>query len=170
MEFNNTILIETNIPIKTEDKIEDKTEDKIEDKIEDKTEDKKTYKYFCEICNVGANTKTNWLMHIKTKRHLHGGLLPKTCNICNSSFHNHWLLKQHYIINHATSEERDKCKYYCKICNMVFMSELYFDNHNIGKKHLDNIKCLESLENIKKVIEHKNKPINLEILESYNKL
>ena len=92
--------------------------------------------------------------------------MPKVCNICNSSFHNHWFLKQHYITVHATPEERDRCKYYCKSCNMVFMSELYFNNHNIGKTHLNNIKYLESLEDIKKIVENRNKPIKLEILES----
>jgi hypothetical protein len=134
--------------------------------IQDNTEIK--YKHYCDLCNIGANSNSVWLNHLNSKKHQRGGLKPKICNICNSTFYNHWNLKQHYILIHATIEEKNKCKYYCKYCNVVFLSELYYENHMKSKKHINTITCLEKTEELKINIEQKNKPITLEILESYN--
>ncbi len=42
----------------------------------------------------------------------------------NHEYFNHWNLKQHYVMNHLTKEEREKQKYYCK---------LYLETHKYNK-------------------------------------
>ena len=127
-------------------------DDLLNEELNDKEVDKKIkFKYYCDICDTGARNNTEWLKHTQSKKHLRGGLKPKTCSYCNTEFSNHWNLKQHYIIIHATQEEREKCKYYCKLCNVVFLSELYFNKHNISKKHINTVKCLEEVDNIEKI-------------------
>jgi hypothetical protein len=123
------------------------------------------FKYFCNICNIGARNNTEWLNHTKCKKHIRGGLKIKICNICNNEFYNHWNLKQHYIMVHASLEEKLKCKYYCNNCNIVFLSELYYNKHMIGKNHINTIKCKEELDKISDLIKIKNGPLNLDVLE-----
>ncbi len=147
---------------------ENSTDKKINNETNNTNIDEKKYRYYCDICNIGARTNTEWFRHVESKKHLRGGLKPKTCNICNTDFYNHWNLKQHYIMVHATPEEKEKCKYYCKLCNVVYLSELYFNNHNKGVRHNNNVKSLEILETIKKDFDKKCQPINLEILEAYS--
>jgi hypothetical protein len=130
------------------------------------TENKKIdpkFKYFCELCNIGARNNTEWLKHTQSKKHNRGGLKPKICNICNNEYFNHWNLKQHYILIHASLEEKEKCKYYCKICNIVFLSELYYNKHNIGKNHMNNVRCLEEVDRMKNMIEIKKTKSILDI-------
>ena len=74
----------------------------------------KKYKYYCNLCNYGAKTNSDWLKHTKSSKHERGGLKIKICPTCNHECFNHWNLKQHYIMNHSTKEDRIKQKYYDK--------------------------------------------------------
>ena len=119
------------------------------------------YKYHCDLCNYGAKTNSDWLKHTKSQKHARGGLKIKICPTCNHECFNHWNLKQHYIMNHSTREDREKQKYYCGTCDVVFFSKLYFDTHNNSKKHSNVIQCLEEVTKMKTIIEHKNKNTNI---------
>ena len=51
---------------------------------------------------------------------------------------------------HSTKEERSKEKYYCVICDYVFISKLYMDSHISGKFHNCRVKAFYVLEELKK--------------------
>lgn len=125
------------------------------------------YKYTCEICNIKARSDTEWNRHINSTKHKRGGLTPSTCTICDLKLSNPWNLRNHNILVHSSLEEREKSKYYCKICDTVFLSEQLYNDHNMRKKHLTTIECNKTLEEVKKIVEMRKNPINLEILESY---
>ena len=44
---------------------------------------------------------------------------------------------------HSTQEERSKQKYYCVICDLIFISSMYKDKHMTGKRHANMIKAYE---------------------------
>lgn len=81
--------------------------------------------------------------------------MSSTCTICNIKLSNPWNLRNHNILVHSSQEEREKSKYYCKICDTIFLSEQLYNDHNIRKKHLLTIKCNETLEEVKKFAEIK---------------
>ena len=97
------------------------------------------YKYYCDTCNRGSNSNSDFLKHIKSKKHERGGLKPKKCNICNYEYFNHWNLKQHILTQHSSIDERKKHRYYCEICDIVFFYKLYMEMHMKGKKHNNTI-------------------------------
>ena len=115
------------------------------------------YKYFCETCKYGAKTNMEWIKHTSTQKHQRGGLKNKICEICNHECFNNWNLKQHYLFNHATPEEKEQHKYFCKDCDKIFLSQSYYDQHMNGIKHKTRIKCLEILN---KMNEEKTNKIN----------
>ena len=96
-------------------------------------------KHYCETCKYSSNSNSDFLKHVKSQKHIRGGLKSKTCSICNYECFNHWNLKQHILIQHSTIEERKKQKYYCDICDTIFFFKLYMDKHMIGKKHNNTI-------------------------------
>jgi hypothetical protein len=49
---------------------------------------------------------------------------------------------------HASLEEKLKQRYYCEICDVVYISKLYMDNHLIGIRHNNMLKSIKYLENI----------------------
>ena len=51
------------------------------------------------------------------------------------------------IINHATLEEKQQYKYYCKYCDIVLFCKLYHEKHINSKKHKNNI-LADKLNNI----------------------
>ena len=70
------------------------------------------------------------------------------CNLCDYESNTHWNIKVHKLQIHASSEERQKCKFYCNICDYVFFCKIYLDKHMNGKIHLNKVKIKESLEQI----------------------
>ena len=126
------------------------------------------HKYYCDLCKYGAKTNGDWLKHTKSEKHKRGGLKIKICPLCNHECFNHWNLKQHYVMNHSTKEEREKQKYYCKICDTVFFCKLYMETHNKSKKHTNTIKCLDEIENMKIIKENKDANTVKELLSIKN--
>ena len=61
---------------------------------------------------------------------------------------------------HGSIEERKKQKYYCEICDVVFISKLFMDKHNSGKKHNNMLKSIQYVNDIKKIIADDNKISN----------
>ena len=107
------------------------------------------YKYYCNLCDHGSNSNSDFLKHTKSKKHERGGLKQKICLICNHECFNHWNLKQHILTQHSTIEERRKQKYYCDICDTVFFSKLYMETHMKGKKHNNTILCNIEIDKLK---------------------
>lgn len=106
--------------------------------------------FYCLMCKFGTNSAKIYLNHTETSKHLRNGK-PKTtiCNLCNYKCSNHWNLKQHYMTNHATDDERANMKLYCISCKMIFFSRLYYDKHINGIKHKNKILANECMENDK---------------------
>ena len=57
---------------------------------------------------------------------------------------------------HGSIEEKKKQKYYCEICDVVFISKLFMDTHNSGKKHNNMLKSIQYINDIKKIIVDNN--------------
>ena len=94
------------------------------------------FKYYCEKCNHGSNSNSDFLKHIKSNKHIRGGLKQKICLECNRECFNHWNLKQHNLTQHSTLEEREKgFKYYCKICDYGSISKDLFERHLNTDRH-----------------------------------
>jgi hypothetical protein len=52
----------------------------------------------------------------------------------------------HTIAMHSSKEVRAQQKYYCSICDSVFFSSLYLNNHNKNTSHLANVAKKQILE------------------------
>lgn len=103
----------------------------------------KSYKFTCECCKFKCQYNSGWLEHVSSKKHLnHGVPISYKCNIPNCDYISsiHCNLKIHKMNNHSTKEEREQSKYYCKDCDQIFFSPNYFNKHNIGKKHHNQVK------------------------------
>jgi hypothetical protein len=104
---------------------------------------------FCKLCNYSARCISDWYKHLSSKKHKRDGeKVSKSCSICNITFTNHWLLKKHYLNNHATIDERKKQKYYCELCDVVFFAKLYCDTHFKGIKHNNRAKLKETIDQV----------------------
>jgi hypothetical protein len=105
----------------------------------------KPIEYYCECCDVHVNHINNWVKHINSSKHKREGK-PKSieCVECKRKFINHITQRHHMLSTHSTKEERAKEKYYCDICDYVFISKLYMDKHIQGKIHLLKVKSLQT--------------------------
>jgi hypothetical protein len=111
----------------------------------------KKQELFCKLCNYTTTMQSYWLKHIESQKHLRDGLKKSTkCDLCEYESNTHWNVKAHKLQLHASPEERQKCKYYCGICDYVFFCESYLSKHVSGKIHLNKVKIKESLEQIDK--------------------
>jgi hypothetical protein len=105
----------------------------------------KIKEYRCECCNLTFKYIQHWNKHVSSEKHKRQGK-PKSisCVECDRTFINHITRRHHMLSVHSTKEERAKEKYYCDICDYVFISKLYMDKHIQGKFHNSKIKALES--------------------------
>lgn len=105
---------------------------------------------YCELCKYKTTVNADWLKHINTAKHKRNGEKKTTkCDLCDYESVSHWNIKIHKIQIHATTDEKSKCKYYCKDCNVVLMCNAYMDRHNNGIHHKNQVLVNKSLENIK---------------------
>jgi len=115
--------------------------------IETKKSNRKEFK--CEACKTTLYHITNWNLHVNSEKHKRNGQpKPTSCTLCNRSFINHITQRHHMLSAHSTKEDRVKEKYYCDCCDVVFISKMYHDKHNSGKKHLIMINALESYKTV----------------------
>jgi len=104
-------------------------------------------KLYCQCCEYKTTKTSDWLKHIQTKKHARNGYPKITiCSICNKQFTNTHVLKYHKLMMHAPIEEKLNYKYYCKSCDIIFLSESYYLQHNISKKHANVLKTINSLK------------------------
>ena len=110
----------------------------------------KSLKLYCDKCKFQSKGPAQWLKHIESEKHKRDGeKKTKICLICNKTFSNHFTYKIHNLSTHVSKEERMKHKYYCNICDYVFISELYYLQHCKGVIHLNRNKVLELLNTTK---------------------
>ena len=109
--------------------------------------DIKENKFYCEKCNYGCNIISRWEKHINTVLHITGKKKIRSdskeinnCEYCDFQRKNIHQFKEYQLNYHSTKEEREKSKYYCKDCYQIFFSPNYFNKHNIGKKHHNQVK------------------------------
>jgi hypothetical protein len=107
---------------------------------------------FCKKCNFQTVNSYEFIKLVNTKKHDRNGLKIKEiifkCEKCEKILANHFSYKIHLIQKHATIEEKKNQKYYCEICDTIFISKLYMDKHNIGKKHHNMLKLIEIHNNM----------------------
>ncbi len=90
----------------------------------------------CEACNYTTNRPSDWIKHVKCKKHLKGGVTSvHNCSDCDYSTKFKWLYDHHQITQHSTLEERKQQKYYCDICDYVFHNDTQLKKHLDGKHH-----------------------------------
>ena len=79
--------------------------------------------FFCKSCNYGCNHNSVFVKHQKSDKHLrHGEKKIFKCDKCDyKTTTSHWNLKMHIMSKHSTIEERSKQKYYCNICDSIFL-------------------------------------------------
>jgi hypothetical protein len=106
-------------------------------------------KYYCKFCNYGTNYSSDWIKHSETAKHLRlGKKINHKCNQCEYESHSHWNLKLHNLSKHSEQKDREKSKYYCKTCDQVFFSELFYNKHIFGKKHLNVVRAIKIQEDL----------------------
>lgn len=107
-------------------------------------------KFICDVCHYKTNRPTEWIKHIKSQKHLRRGEKKITkCDICDYETSSHWNIKLHKITQHSTKEEREKQKYYCDICDSVYLCKLYMEKHLQGKKHNNMIEAIKLMDELK---------------------
>lgn len=115
-----------------------------------------TKEIYCKLCNYKTIRTNDWMKHINSQKHNRNGEKKTTkCDLCNYESNTHWNIKAHKLKIHATTEERSKHKYYCKLCDIIFFCKAYQDKHNAGKVHQNKIKIEESLKEINNKYEDK---------------
>ena len=83
---------------------------------------------YCKLCNYKTTRTNDWMKHINSQKHIRNGEKKTTkCDLCNYESNTHWNIKAHKLKIHATSEERSKHKYYCKLCDIIFFCKAYQD-------------------------------------------
>lgn len=79
------------------------------------------YKFYCILSNY-KYVIYDLERHYKSKLHERNGKAKTTkCDEYDYSLITHWLIKKHKIAHHSIVEERQKQKYYCSICDVVFL-------------------------------------------------
>ena len=98
-------------------------------------------KFYCETCKYGCDNNSTYKKHTSSQVHARGGQKKiYKCDSCDYTTETSiWNCKMHYVAKHATKEERARQKYYCSVCDTVFFSPLYLNNHNKNISHLTNV-------------------------------
>jgi hypothetical protein len=110
-------------------------------------------KYYCDFCKYTTDFPSDWIKHCDTIKHQRlGKKISHKCQNCDYETKSKWNLKLHIMATHTTQEEKEKLKFYCKVCDQVFFCKLYSDKHNTGKKHSNKIKANELQEKVNKLV------------------
>ena len=92
------------------------------------------FNYFYNLSNYDSKSNLNFIKNKKS-----GIKNPKICIKCNHVCFNHLNLRHHILTQHSTIEDREKEKYYCKVCDKVFFCKYYIDLHMKSMKHNNKI-------------------------------
>ena len=102
----------------------------------------KKYYDICQCCKFVAADRSKWLKHLESEKHKRNGKKKDNykCNLCSYTCPNNYNFNVHYVLVHASPEERkQKAKFYCEICNFGFFCKLYYDTHIKSIKHVDKV-------------------------------
>ena len=116
----------------------------------------KKFPYQCEKCNYKCKFKSEYDRHCNSELHKTGkrgvkkNKVNRVCQICKlyeASCNTN--LKNHILINHKTTEEREK-EYtnYCKTCDYGSFSKKLFDKHLATKKHKKKEEMVKKLKDV----------------------
>ena len=73
------------------------------------------------------------------------------CNKCEYTCSTLWNLKKHTVDEHISIADKNKLPFYCKLCDIVCISQLYYDIHVNSNQHIE-----KSIDiNIKKYIDER---------------
>ena len=138
---------EPNLDVINEEIVLAKDEPKIEDKK--KVVAKKIYK--CDECNFTAVTPSNFLKHLTSDKHKrHGEKKINKCDKCEYVSNSIYNYNVHNITQHGTTEEKkEKCPFYCNICDVGFFSKIFHDKHINSKNH-SNLKLIKEIQDKEK--------------------
>jgi len=130
---------------------------------------------FCELYDTLPTTRpAEFLRHVESQKHQRKGHIIKNttfkCLECDKTLSSHFSYKIHMVKIHGSIEERKKQKYYCESCDVVFISKLFMDKHNSGKKHNNMLKSIQYINDIKKIIVDNNDISNTKYAEILNDL
>lgn len=123
---------------------------KVESKVEDKKKiAKKIYK--CDECNFTAITPSNFLKHLTSDKHKrHGEKKINKCDKCEYVSNSIYNYNVHIVTQHGSTEEKkEKCPFYCDICDVGFFSKIFYDKHINSKNH-ENLKLIKEIQNKEK--------------------
>jgi hypothetical protein len=102
---------------------------------------------YCKECDFNCNRASDWIKHTNSQKHLRNGEKMTTlCDKCGYIGKTHWMLTRHHLSQHATIEEKLKQKLYCNVCDIVFFSNVTYNNHMLGIQH-KNIYTAKNLVN-----------------------
>ncbi len=125
-----------------------------------------TKKLCCKLCNYQTDITGNWVKHLATEKHMRNGNKKSTkCDLCDYESISHWNIKIHKKTAHMSQEDREKSKYYCKICDVVSLCPAYYNKHINGKHHKNKIFINDTLKEIdemyaKKCNINNNRPLD----------
>jgi len=95
---------------------------------------------YCSCCNYQAKFPSEFNKHLGSQKHSRKGIKKDyKCDNCEYFATTHWNLKMHCVLKHYTLEQKKELKYYCKLCDNINFSNLYYQNHMKSTLHKNNI-------------------------------
>ena len=102
----------------------------------------------CDICNFKTLSTSAIIKHLETNKHKNKlNPVSTKCEKCDYEAKNKWNLNLHIKSQHLENNEKNNVKYYCKLCDTIFFCEKYLNKHNEGKKHNNNLKLNQLMNN-----------------------
>lgn len=101
------------------------------------------YKFHCKKCEFDTNYKSKWEIHIDSELHKTGKkkirsdkIRIEKCPECEYESKINTNMRQHILIKHSTTEDREKeFTYYCKYCDYGTFAKSLYQIHKKTKKH-----------------------------------
>ena len=109
--------------------------------------------FYCKHCDYTTNKPSDWLKHVDTQKHKRlGEKKTHSCNNCEYECKTSWNMKLHTLTQHSSKEEREKQKYYCSDCDIVFFTLSSKNSHIDGIKHKNYVEAIKELDKVNKTI------------------
>jgi len=119
----------------------------IDNPIIETNNDENKYK-ICELCNFKTLSTSAIIKHYETNKHKNKlNPISNKCTKCDYEASNKWNLNLHITSQHLEKEDKLRSKLYCNICDTIFFSDKYLIKHNEGKKHKNQLKYHQIINN-----------------------
>jgi hypothetical protein len=104
--------------------------------------------FSCERCNFQTKYKSTFNYHMSSKLH-NEGRVHYSCQECDYESKNKSHMSTHCVLKHASpSDRKEKCKFYCELCDSGMFSQVYYDKHQRSHKHLNNINLVDRIKTV----------------------